>query len=145
MRKMSVRARNTVLAALIVAFVTACTIFPRVHNVTISGVIRDGGGAPLPGVSVYFAVLRFQPGMPGVGESGFVISDDQGRYSLHIEEVYDAVSLSEIGSEFGCGTLIDLSWEQLKAQPVQVRDFICDPAGNTSGGIRKELPPTRAD
>jgi hypothetical protein len=73
-------------------------------------------------------------------EHGHAFSDERGHYRIHIEDVYDSVSLSENGTDFGCGSLIELSWERLEAQPEQVHDFFC--GGHGSGGIRKELPST---
>ncbi|GEM_PF-2411930 len=114
------------------ALLAACTIFPKARDVTVEGIVRDEQGRPLAGVEIYYAVLKFRPGMPGVGEHGYVTTDLNGRYLVKVGTLYDILSLSEIRSDFGCGPLADIPAADFSNTHVLVRDFICPQAANSS-------------
>ena len=118
-------AGKSLVISLVAAVLAACTVFPQARDVIVSGVVRSQDGHPLNGVSIYYATLKFRPGMPGVGEHGYVNTDSDGRYVIRIEAVYDVLSLSEIGSEFGCGTLADISGSEFVRSRALARNFVC--------------------
>ena len=111
----------------------ACTLFPGARNVAVVGTVRDGSGDPVPGVRIYYVVLRYQPGMPATGEHGTVTTDLEGRYSVKIRKVYDAVSLSEIHLPVRCGGLrIDIPVVDFTSTNRLQRDFVCRKGANNS-------------
>ena len=87
-------------APLLLAIACAgCTIFPAARDVTIQGHLRTDDGIPVSGAVVEFVVLKNRPfAMPGVGEHGKVITDENGRYLLNLKRVYDAVDIWTIDS-----------------------------------------------
>src|SRR5688572_33102057 len=87
----------------IAAVLAACTLFPGARDVTVAGTVTDQNGNPVPGLRIYYVVLRYQPGMPGTGEHGTVRTDPTGRYEVRLHKVYDAVSLSEDEFPYRCG------------------------------------------
>ena len=62
---MSVREAGLLISTLTLA---GCSLFPAARDVTVQGTIRDPGGLPISGVSIYYVVLKYRPlAMPGIG------------------------------------------------------------------------------
>ena len=113
----------------LICLMAGCTLFPKARDVTISGTFTGQDGQVIPGLRIYYVVLRFQPGMPGTGEHGFVVTDAEGRYNIQLREVFDVVSLSEDSLAYRCGGKIaDIPVKQLVANQKAVHDFVCQSA-----------------
>jgi hypothetical protein len=116
------------IALLVVVAASGCTLSSTARNVVIAGTVSDPEGGPVAGLPIRWVVLKYRPGMPGTGEGGSTVTDDDGRYTIRIGRVHDAVSLTEPGPPFRCRLLMtDIPADEFRRSARVRRDFVCDP------------------